>query len=366
MKKLTTEEFIKKSKAIHGDKYDYSKVEYINNHTKVCIICPEHGEFWQTPHNHLNGQNCPLCINNNLKKTKSDFINESNKLHNNKYDYSKVEYINNHTKICIICPEHGEFWQMPKRHLSGDGCPKCCGRNRTTEEFIEIARKIHGNKYDYSKTEYINSSKKVCIICPEHGEFWQIPHSHLQGKNCPKCSHQSYKHTNESFIDEAHKIHGDKYDYSKVEYINNHTPVCIICAKHGMFYQTPNAHLNGKGCSKCNESRLEREINFLLEENGIYFEREKTFLWLKNDGGNNLKLDFYLPKYNIAIECQGLQHYIAVKTMGGYNGLKRRKINDICKKKLCDEHNINIIYYGEKEKIKNKDEFLNEIKKWVE
>ena len=369
MKKLTIEEFIGKANKVHNGKYDYSKVEYKNSQTKVCIICDKHGEFWQTPAMHLYGNGCPKCKGekngNKSRKTINEFLKEAKRIHGDKYDYSKVEYMNTHSKICITCPEHGEFWQTPNRHLAGDGCPKCSGRNRTTEEFIKIAQKIHGDKYDYSKVEYKTVGKKVCITCPEHGEFWQTPHSHLQGNNCPKCAHQSYKHTKESFVKEAQKIHGDKYDYSKVEYVNNHTNVRIICPEHGEFWQTPNSHLCGRGCPKCKESHLEREINSLLEEIEIDFEREKTFSWLKNTDGNSLKLDFYLPEYNIAVECQGLQHYIPAKNMGGYNGFKRRKENDESKKKLCYEHNIPIIYYGEKETITNKNDFLKEIKKWV-
>jgi protein-arginine kinase activator protein McsA len=124
-----TTNIIEKFKAIHGNKYDYSKVEYRNTHEKVCIICPEHGEFWQTPHNHLKGRGCQKCAKiNSAKKRRlqvSDFINKARKIHNDKYDYSKVEYVNSQTPVCIICPEHGEFWQTPSNHLKGKGCPKC-------------------------------------------------------------------------------------------------------------------------------------------------------------------------------------------------------------------------------------------------
>ena len=128
MKKLSIEQFIRKSKLIHHDKYDYSKVEYINSRTKICIICPEHGEFWQKPRVHLKGSGCPLCYKENnhttLLSTES-FIEKAKKIHGDKYDYSYVKYINAKTPVCIICPEHGEFWQKPNYHLSGNGCQKC-------------------------------------------------------------------------------------------------------------------------------------------------------------------------------------------------------------------------------------------------
>ena len=177
------------------------------------------------------------------KLTLKDFINKANLIHNNKYDYSKVEYVNSSTKVCIICPKHGEFWQTPHHHLNGHGCSKCRNENNgdrrrgNVKEFIEKANKIHKNKYDYSKVEYINSYAKVCIICPEHGEFWQSPYVHIQGHECPECAKikraKNNKHSIDEFIQKSKLIHGDKYDYSKVEYINSHTKVCIICPEHG-------------------------------------------------------------------------------------------------------------------------------------
>ena len=197
MSKKTTEEFIHEARKKHGNKYDYSKVNYANNATKICIICPEHGEFWQEANNHLRGQGCPKCgLENSREKqasTKEEFIKKAREKHGDKYDYSKVEYINAHTKVCIICPQHGEFWQLPLNHLSGRGCSKCYAdktRKRLTstiENFIKKAREKHGDKYDYSKVKYVNCMTKVCIICPEHGEFWQRPNSHLSGHGCPKC-----------------------------------------------------------------------------------------------------------------------------------------------------------------------------------
>ena len=199
MKKKTREEFIAEAREVHGDKYDYSKVEYVSNDTKVCIICPEHGEFWQVPFSHLLGIGCPKCGSSKIwekrgRITTEEFVNRSKELHGDKYDYSKVEYKTMKTKVCIVCPEHGEFWQLPYVHLRGQGCDKCGDKSIASKlsmggaKFIEKATKVHGNRYDYSKVEYKNNSTKVCIICKEHGEFWQTPNAHLKGQNCPKCS----------------------------------------------------------------------------------------------------------------------------------------------------------------------------------
>lgn len=351
MKKLTLKDFIDKANLIHDNKYDYSKVEYVNNSTKVCIICPEHGEFWQTPRNHLIGQGCPLC-NGTFKLTNQEFIEKANKIHNNKYDYSKVKYVNNNTKVCIICPKHGEFWQTPHHHLNGHGCSKCRNENNgdrrrhNTEDFIRKSKSIHGEKYNYDKVNYVNSYSKVCIICPDHGEFWQSPYVHIQGHECPECAKikraKNNKHSIDEFIQKSKLIHGDKYDYSKVEYINSHTKVCIICPEHGEFWQRPCCHTNlRQGCPFCNESQSEMEIEQILCEHKILYIRQKRFDWL-----GKMSLDFYLPNYGIAIECQGKQHFESVDYFGGNESLENTKERDLRKKQLCEKHNIKILYYA--------------------
>lgn len=190
-KKITNQELIERFKRIHGNKYNYSRVNYISMHTKVCIICPIHGEFWQTPHNHLKGQNCPKCANivrgNSFRDTQEEFIKRAKSVHGDKYDYSRVNYINNRTKVCIICPEHGEFWQIPYSHLKGFGCSLCNNIVCDTISFVTKAREIYGNTYDYSKVNYVHSKEKVCIICPKHGEFYVTPNNFLRGHSCPIC-----------------------------------------------------------------------------------------------------------------------------------------------------------------------------------
>ena len=192
MKYLTTEQFIKKAKQIHGDKYDYSKVEYINNHTKVCIICPEHGEFWQTPNSHLNGNGCSSC--KGLKKlTTKEFIERAKQVHGNKYDYSKTIYVNKRTKVCIICPEHGEFWQTPHNHVyQKQGCPECGKKyainynKNDYENFIKTSIERFGNTYSFPliDKEYENSHSKITIQCLKCGNlFTKIACDHITSPN---------------------------------------------------------------------------------------------------------------------------------------------------------------------------------------
>ena len=275
----------------------------------------------------------------------NNFIEKAKEIHKNKYDYSKVEYVNAKTKICVICPEHGEFWQTPNSHLNGCGCPKCGLESRSLKrslnknEFVEKARNIHGNKYDYSKVEYINAKTKVCIICPEHGEFWQTPDSHLRNNGCPECVGLNKSNTSE-FIIKAKTIHRDKYDYSKVKYINAHKKIHIICPEHGEFWQTPNHHLTGNGCPKCKESKLERKVENFLISNNIKYEFQKQFEWMGKQ-----KIDFYLPDYSVAIECQGRQHFIPINYFGGVKGYETLHDLDIKKYNLCKENNINLYYF---------------------
>jgi rubrerythrin len=274
------------------------------------------------------------------------FIVKANNIHNNKYDYSKVNYINSYTKVCIICPIHGEFYKTPDNHTNGkQGCPVCSHKKKlTTEEFIRKAKEIHGDKYDYSKVKYKNSKEKVHIICPIHGKFWQTPDNHIHHQGCPFCKkdklHIERKNDVIHFIQKAKEIHGNKYDYSEVNYINNRTKVYIICYKHGGFWQTPTDHLNGNGCPICKESHLERDIRLMLENNNIKYEYQKRFDWLGRQS-----LDFYLPDYNIGIECQGIQHFKPINRFGGIKSYEKCVYRDKIKYDLCILNNIKIIYY---------------------
>jgi G:T-mismatch repair DNA endonuclease (very short patch repair protein) len=204
--KLTTSEFINKAYEIHKNLYDYSNVEYVNNHTGVCIICRKHGPFKQIPSNHLNGKGCKKCAAekqaNKRRKLQKQFIKECRKIHKNNYDYSKVEYVNNRTEVEIVCPIHGSFRQTPIIHLRGCGCKKCgntsCANieRKKLDKFISDSKDKHLNKYDYSKVNYINAKAPVEIICLIHGSFWQSPNNHLHGKygqDCPKCSNRISK-----------------------------------------------------------------------------------------------------------------------------------------------------------------------------
>lgn len=373
-RKKDTEWFVEMAKSVHGNKYDYSKSIYKGVGEKVEIICPEHGAFWQRAGHHLSGNGCKKCgceqAGEKLKMGTKEFISKSISIHGDSYDYSKVEYIDNRTKVCIICPIHGEFWQTPSNHLRGQGCPKCgdelVSRNRrsSTEEFIQKAQVIHGYKYDYSIAEYVTCHTKVKIICPEHGVFEQTPNSHLRGNGCPKCKAQNaanlYRGNKFDFIEKARKIHGDKYDYSKVEYINTQTPVCIICPVHGEFWQSPGNHLQGQGCSKCSSSHGEIKIERYLKNNNIeYVTQHHILLDEKLFSRNKIRVDFYLPQFNTVIEFHGKQHYKEISFFHRDEDAFARQVDrDKRLRQYCKQHKINLIEI-KYDQIDNIDKILN-------
>ena len=334
--------FIARANEVHGNKYDYSKAVYVNSKTKICIICPDHGVFWATPNNHLSGSGCPECAGN-LKKDTEQFKEESRIIHGNKYDYSKVEYKSRKEKVCIICPEHGEFWQTPNSHLNGAGCPACSGlKPITVDRFKERSAFVHNNKYDYSKVSFSSVNEKVCIICPEHGEFWQSASLHMHGYNCPKCSG---KYMDTAFFKEkASIVHNGKYNYSKVVFKGAFEKVTITCPIHGDFNQVASYHLAGNGCPKCSESQLEKDLRAVLKNSHIKFVSQKSFDWLVFEG--KMYLDFFLPDYGVAIECQGIQHFEPIEIFGGEDGFERTKLRDEAKKMLCEEHGIKVLYFS--------------------
>ena len=355
-----------------------------------------------------------------MNKQQNKFIEKANKKHCNKYDYSKVNYINSHTEVIIICPEHGEFLQRPSTHLRC-GCPKC-GLERkskklslTTEQFIERSKIIHNNEYDYSQTIYKNASTKVDILCQQHGIFKQLPFAHLSGQGCPYCAGKNI--TTEDFIKKAKLIHDEKYDYSKVNYVNNNTKVSIICAKHGEFLQSPSKHLIGQGCPYCaiekrrhnsilpidnfikrankihqykydyslvNYSSLHDKIKIICPSHGVFEQNAYDHLnghgcnkctiiskgeqdicqYLTNILNINIErnnrtilngkeLDIYIPDYKIAIEYNGLLWHSEK-----YGKDRHYHLNKTLE---CEKQGIKLIQIFEDEWLKHKDIVLSKI-----
>ncbi|GHA31633.1 DUF723 domain-containing protein [Photobacterium aphoticum] len=296
--KLTTKVFIEKAREVHGDKFDYSKIEYVDGKTPITVICLEHGEFRPWPSTFLRGSGCKKCNVRDAKRyvierSKEAFKQKAKLVHGYIYDYSKFDYQRSDLKSVIICAKHGEFMMNPNNHLSGRGCPSCANEDRKralvarkfnitpsktpiiceqlTCTFIEKAIAEHGDRYDYSNSQYVNSSTKVAIICHEHGEFMQQPSLHLRGAGCKKCADiakgkKRSKIAAEQFIQRAREVHDDYYEYTKVVYKKSSQKVVITCYKHGDFELRPNNHLRGVGCAKCAAERVADQQRMTLEE----------------------------------------------------------------------------------------------------
>ncbi|WP_125921829.1 hypothetical protein [Hymenobacter lapidarius] len=191
------------------------------------------------------------------------FIARAKETHGHRYDYSKTIYIGNSHNVAINCPEHGKFEQKPSHHMKGSGCPACAGVARIdTPAFIARAQAAHGDRYDYSITVYAGRGRKLTIVCPEHGEFEQLSKSHMNGNGCPSCAIIANSHSTASFIARAQAAHENRYDYSKTVYTGRGCKVAIMCPKHGAFERKARNHLEGSGCPMCGEARR-TEINRL-------------------------------------------------------------------------------------------------------
>lgn len=279
-----------------------------------------------------------------MSKTTQEFIIEANNIHNYKYDYSLVHYVNNNTKVKIICKKHGEFLQKPSKHINEkQGCRKCFFervqelQRKTPEQFANEANIIHKNKYDYSLVKYVNNKTNVIIICPIHGQFLQSPDNHLVGKGCKYCGGTT-KLNQEQFIEKAIEVHGNKYDYSQVVYTLSKNKVKIICPIHGIFEQTANNHISKKrDCPDCiggGSSKHEKEINEYLK-----FLNIETILHDTNIL-NGMELDMLCNLHNLAIEFNGLYWHSSEYKINLYHLNKTNK---------CKENGIDLIHVFEDE-----------------
>lgn len=396
------EAYKQKAKKVWGDKYEYSTYRRspTTGKIEVGIICHEkdkygreHGLFWKQTSKHICAkQGCPKCEGRFRMNT--DYLIETSKLcHTSEFDnlsYEKTVFHKYDEPVIVTChnlnedgTEHGDFPITPGHLLGGQGCPICRylksakSKRRTLQAVIDIANQVHGSKYDYSLIkEYKNDKISYPIICPKHGVFKQTFNNHIHWEQgCPKCARErtvaAHKMSMDTFLDKANKRHNGKYTYDKVdlEHRNEEGKICITCPKHGDFWQTPQNHLFGQGCPICRQSRMEAEIAVLLTENHINYIQQHTFDWLKRR--RNLHLDFYLPDYQIAIECQGIQHF-ENEHFGGHDNndvLTDIQALDCLKKHLCEEHGIQIIYYADYDYdfpyavVQNKNELIETIMK---
>lgn len=291
------------------------------------------------------------------KLTQEQVIQKFIDKHGYKYNYSKVIYLGIKIKVCIICPIHGEFWQTPDEHLNGAGCPKCKADKIgnifrfNIKDFIEKAIEVHGSKYDYSKVIYKNALTKILIICPVHGDFEQTPASHLNGCGCPKCKfdylNNLLKSNIKEFVQKANIIHNNKYKYSNAIYLSANKKLLITCDDHGDFTQTPNDHLSGRGCPICKSSKGELIIKSILNKHNIINKSEYKLPEIVS----NYEYDFYLPEYRCLIEFHGIQHYEYVPFLHRFNedNFDKQKERDLFKKDFAHRFKYKFLEFNYKQ-----------------
>ncbi len=373
-KRKNTELFVRQAKSKHGDKYNYDKVKYVNNCTKVTIYCKNCDKhFSQRPMAHLSGQGCRDCgyktLANDNKRTKEEFIEKAKSVHGDKYNYEQSEYINRKTKISIHCKDCDKtFYQVPSSHLVGDGCKSCGIKSRaskcryTTEMFIEKAKSIHGDKYNYDQVKYIGSQAKVSIFCIKCNKmFSQDAETHLMGRGCRNCgtktSGSKRSLTKEMFIEKAKSVHGDNYNYDQVNYVNNHTKVIIYCKKcEDTFSQVPSSHLLGSGCPY-HANKTELKLHYYLIEKKYEVKREHKFEDFKKS-----KFDFYLPDYNLVIELDGDQHFRQVRN---WSKPKVTQTKDKLKMDYCLKNGISMIRLLQDDVFNDRYDWKAELVKYI-
>lgn len=274
--------------------------------------------------------------------TTDEFIERSQSVHGDLYDYSLVNYTGYRNKVQIICRSCGIFDQSPQLHLRGHGCNTCGDRNRThsTETFISKANIVHGELYDYSNVSYTDAHTKVAITCKQHGDFLQTPNKHLDGRGCPECKRMQARMNVDEFIKRSNNIHSSKYDYSNVNYRTSKHHVDIICSVHGLFKQTPDSHLKGYGCLQCGTQN--KSENACLPHIQRLFPNSEIIQSARVGWLGAQHLDFYIPEHNVAFEYHGKQHYEAIPHWGGDRELLIQQKRDDKKRMLCKENNTTL------------------------
>ena len=352
--KLTQKEAVQKIKNVWGDEYDLTKVEYKDAKTPLILTCKKHGEFSKDL-NKLTGKNsagCPHCglLKRAKSKTNSQekILEKIREIHGTTYDLSRVEYVAMKKPIIIGCEKHGWQTVLPNTIVYGkSGCTHC-GRDRseaakfrTFESVIKQAKEVHGDLYNYDKiSNYKDKKTKYILTCKNHGDFEQTIDGHLSGKGCNKCGIINggikSRLTQEEVLRRCVETHGDKYDYSLVEYKTDRDNIKIVCSKHGIFNQTAVNHYKGSGCPKCagKISKAELEIQEFISQ---YVEIIKGNRKITGDGK---EIDIYIPSKNIAIEYNGLYFHSDKFQETNYH---------LDKTKKCEEKGIKLIHIFEDE-----------------
>jgi hypothetical protein len=351
---MTKEEFLERARNKHGYKYEYPNLSEKILSTDVIDISYSGCFYKQRVDKHIYLGRCPE--KNTPRKTTQEFIEEARKVWGDKYDYSLVEYRGALKKVKILCSGI-VLEQVAISHLQGLSPEKIL----TKENFIRKAKKIFGDKYDYDQVK-IKNGRTAVMIGYQGIFFLQKPSDHLAGR-CPEKIALSVRKSLRQFINEANSVHDFRYSYDKSDYISNQTKVIITCPIHGDFLQRPLSHIQGNGCSNCNESKGEKEIARFLNKNNILYYRQHKFHDCRNVF--ELPFDFYIPSKRTIIEFDGKQHYEPIEHFGGLKAYESLKVNDKIKNDYCEDNYIDLIRirYDQIDRISDilKESFKNKI-----
>jgi hypothetical protein len=375
--KYTNDEFLDKIRPINNGRYDLSKVQYAGWTNKITVRCEKHGEFKINACDFVIGKGCPKCSAERASASKrisnEDALSKAmSSKHGNDVTFERFRYNGRHEKSIFTCPTHGDFLMEYGAFCSGQGCPKCGIESRKNARKIPqtlVEGRIKEKHPDYLMNRFVYSGmdKKSIFGCPVHGDFSMTPAHLLNGENCPECAkiERIKKETSNisDVISKFNELFDNRYDYSKFSYKNAHNKSTVICPVHGEFSIDAFHHLRGQGCPICSSSHLEREIMKLLKENDIEYEREYILI-----GVSRNKYDFFIPKFNILIECQGEQHYVPINFSGITDEDKIKERHDELisrdKEKYFDAINngYKILYYTEPFLFRNKE--INVFSNW--
>ena len=309
MKYESKKDWVLAAKKVHHNKYDYSKAEW-DSCQKLEIVCREHGPFFKFPDIHVRlKQGCPEC-SGKRKLTTEKFIEKARARHGDLYDYSKSVYTKSHGKVEIICKEHGSFFQPAVWHYGskGTGCPRCAPNyTKTTKGFIDECRKVHGNLFDYSKIKYTLAHHKIVVVCKKHGDFSILAYQHLQGQGCRKCAYEKradkFSMTREEFLKRAKEAFGCDYSYQLPNFKRGNQRLKVKCREHGVFKTRTLTFLRSAGCPKCYPaspiSKPQRKLQLFLEQKGLKVQSNYKM-------SNRKHIDIYLPEYKVGIEVNGI------------------------------------------------------------
>lgn len=287
-KKLTNEEFIEKAKRIHKEKYDYSEVIYKDWKSKVIVIDELGFKHSIIPNGLLNGNK--LSFTNLINKNEY-LIYQFKKIHGDKYDYSSMNCTHIKEKINICCIKHGEFKQTIDNHIKGKGCPRCNGKNRTSESIINEFKLIHGNKYDYSKVIYKGIKSKIKIMCSTHGEFDQVAETHLQGSGCPICKESWGERKIRLFLDRNNMVYNSQYKFDG----------CVHILKLPFDFYLPDYNM----CIEFQGEQHFKPVNFF---GGVkMFEIRKIRDKIKEEFCRNNNIKLVIIRYDVPL-CTSLKY----------------------------------------------------------